>query len=112
MSQSNIYWLYCSSGERVWTMSSVPALLKEAQKKFQDKEYEAALALCTQAIDMSPGKPSLNLLFLHGTCGQNVEKYEMSSKSFLEALDVDTDGQLHQKIWKVSLAWCCREVLE
>lgn len=85
---------------------SIPALVKDAQKKFQDKEYEDALALCTQAIEMSSGKPSLNLLFLHGTCAQNVEKYDISNKSFIYALDVDTDGQFHQKIWKVGLDSC------
>lgn len=80
---------------------SMNSLIKNAQSKIQEKDYANAFALSSEAIEQSGTKPALNLLMLHATCAQHVEKYDVSSKYFMAAVEIDKDGQFHQRIWKV-----------
>ena len=79
---------------------SMKSLIKNAQSKIQEKDYANAFALSSEAIEHSGTKPALNLLMLHATCAQHVEKYDVSIKYFMAAFEIDKDGQFHQRIWK------------
>jgi uncharacterized protein HemY len=76
------------------------AAMKEIQKKIQEKDYEGAYGLCSQALQGSAAPP-LNLLIMHGTCAYQLEHYSEAEKSFRSAISLDTSGQFLQKLWKV-----------
>lgn len=80
---------------------SVVSFIKEAQLKIQEKDYVGAYSLSSQAMQFASENAPLNLLILHGQCAHHVEKYKECTKSYLDAIKMDKEGQFHQKLWKV-----------
>jgi len=80
--------------EQIWIQSESDYLYRKASELYGQAEYEKALELLSQAIDITPNFSSA--LCLMGHCSEKQGLYEHALEQYSRAIEVDP---YHSKAW-------------